>query len=332
MNYKFLDKIDSPKDLKNFNINELNILCDEIRDKIINTISQTGGHIASSLGVVELTVALHKVFNCPKDKFVWDVGHQSYAHKILTGRRDVFETIRQEKGISGFPCQSESEYDAFIAGHSSTSISAACGISKAGELLNKDNFTVVIIGDGALTGGLAYEGLNNVRRTGKEKLIVILNDNNMSISKNVGAIARYLSKIRSAQGYFNLKDKINYGIEKIPIVGQKVRQALIKSKVIMKETIYHSNVFENLGFEYLGPIDGHNIYNLINVFERAKKLNKPIFIHINTIKGKGYKEAEKNPSAYHGISKMTSDKPLLEEFKDFSAVFGDEIIKIAKKI
>ncbi|MBP0979287.1 MAG: 1-deoxy-D-xylulose-5-phosphate synthase [Oscillospiraceae bacterium] len=330
MNFNFLDKINSPQDLKKLSNQELNILCSEIREQIINTISKTGGHIASSLGVVELTVALHKIFNSPNDKIVWDVGHQAYAHKLLTGRRKNFHTIRQENGLSGFPRQSESDHDAFIAGHSSTSISAACGICKADEILyNSNNFTIVVIGDGSLTGGLSYEGLNNASQHGREKLIVILNDNNMSISKNVGAIAKYLSKIRSAKGYFKIKDKINNSILKIPVVGESVRQALIKSKSAIKETIYHSNFFENLGFEYLGPIDGHDLDSLFNILQRAKDLSKPVFIHIRTIKGKGLRVAEKDPCQYHGISKQDPNKISQESFKDFSEVFGDEILKIA---
>lgn len=329
MNYNFLNQVNLPEDLKLLNNKHLNILCKEIRDKIINTISQNGGHIASSLGVVELTVAIHKVFNCPKDKLIWDVGHQSYAHKLLTGRKNKFDTIRQDGGLLGFPRQSESEYDAFIAGHSSTSISAACGIAKANEILNNnDNYTIAVIGDGSLTGGLAYEGLNNVRRNGREKLIVILNDNKMSISENVGAIAKYLSKIRSAGYYFKFKDNLKKCIFKFPLLGPKLGQAVITSKAIVKESIYHSNVFENLGFEYLGPVDGHDLNILCSVLERAKQLNKPVFIHIKTIKGKGYKIAEKNPCKYHGVTNKSTDKKNATSFSD---IFGDEITKIAAK-
>lgn len=331
MSLNFLDKINSPSDLKKLDNTKLNILCREIREEIIKTISSTGGHIASSLGVVELTVALHKIFDSPNDKIIWDVGHQSYAHKLITGRRERFKTIRQENGLSGFPRQSESDHDAFIAGHSSTSISAACGICKASEILGNNNFTIVVIGDGSLTGGLAYEGLNNASQHGREKLIIILNDNNMSISKNVGAIAKYLSKIRSAKSYFKIKDKINNSILKIPVVGNSIRKALTTSKSALKETIYHSNFFENLGFEYLGPIDGHDLDSLFNVLQRAKDLSKPVFIHIRTKKGKGFKVAEKNPCEYHGISKQSLNKNSQENFKDFSNVFGDEILNIASK-
>ncbi len=336
MGYKFLDRINSPKDLKKLNLNLLDVLCKEIREEIITTISETGGHIASSLGVVELTVALHKIFDCPNDKIIWDVGHQSYTHKLLTGRKKQFKSIRQENGLSGFPRQTESQYDAFIAGHSSTSISAACGISKAGEILNKSYYTIAIIGDGSLTGGLAYEGLNNAVRNGKEKLIVILNDNKMSISKNVGAMSRYLSKIRNAKAYFKLKDKVKEQVSKIPFVGNQIGQAIVKSKVIVKETLYHSNVFENFGFEYMGPVNGHDLSSLLNILTRAKQLSKPVFIHVKTTKGKGYKAAEKNPCKYHGISKQCNDaddnkKDPKTQFKDFSDVFGDEITKIAAK-
>lgn len=331
MNYNFLNKINSPKDLKLLSNQELDVLAKEIRNEIISTISKTGGHIASSLGVVELTIAIHKIFDAPKDKIIWDVGHQTYAHKLLTGRRSRFKTIRQEDGLSGFPRQLESEYDAFIAGHSSTSISAACGISKAIEILGEDAYTIAVIGDGALTGGLAYEGLNNASKTGKEKLVVILNDNNMSISKNVGAMAKYLSKIRTAQGYFKLKDNINKGISKFPLIGSKIRQTIVKSKVMLKESVYHSNVFENLGFEYLGPLNGHDITSLCNVLERAKQLKKPVLIHVNTIKGKGYRIAEQNPSKYHGITKEVSAIAVKEKSKSFSDVFGEVIVDIASK-
>ena len=331
MSYNFLNKINSPTDLKLLTIQELNTLAKEIRSEIISTISKTGGHIASSLGVVELTIAIHKIFNTPKDKIIWDVGHQTYAHKLLTGRRNKFKTIRQENGLSGFPKQLESEYDAFIAGHSSTSISAACGICKATEILGENCYTIAVIGDGALTGGLAYEGLNNVSKTGKEKLIVILNDNDMSISKNVGAIAKYLAKIRTAQGYFKIKDNINKGISKLPFIGNKIKQTLVTSKIILKETVYHSNVFENLGFEYLGPLNGHDINSLCNVLERAKQLKKPVLVHVNTIKGKGYRIAEKNPSEYHGIVKCSNNVPIKENSKSFSDVFGEVITNIADK-
>ena len=339
MIYRFLNCINCPQDLKQIDDKFLRVLCKELREEIVTTISETGGHIASSLGVVELTVAIHKVFDSPKDKIVWDVGHQAYAHKLLTGRRDSFKLIRQENGLSGFPRQSESEHDAFIAGHSSTSISAACGISKAAEITGEDYFTVVVIGDGSLTGGLSYEGLNNAVRTGKEKIIIILNDNDMSISKNVGAISRYLSKIRSAKAYFKFKDKVKENVSKIPLVGERIEQVLTKSKVIVKETIYHSNVFENFGFEYLGPVDGHDLKSLMGVLMRAKELSKPVFIHAKTIKGKGYRVAEKNPCKYHGVSKKlensdNKDSKLNSKelaSKDFSEVFGDEILKIASK-
>ena len=328
---RYLNKINSPKDLKDIANSELKILCKEIREEIISTISKTGGHIASSLGVVELTVALHKVFNCPQDKIIWDVGHQSYAHKILTGRRDRFKTIRQYKGLSGFPKQTESEYDAFIGGHSSTSISAAYGICKAGKLLNQRRHVIAIIGDGSLTGGLAYEGLNNAGKDCNESLIVILNDNKMSISHNVGAIATYLSKIRNNPSYFKFKDQIKKGISKLPMVAEKIRYAVEKSKGMIKDTIYNSNVFESLGFDYLGPVDGHNIKNLIDILTRAKQLNKPVLVHINTIKGKGYRIAEKNPSVYHGISQNNLSSTNKQENTDFSYVFGDELTKLASE-
>lgn len=332
--YNILKKIKIPGDVKNLNANELILLCGEIRDKIIKTISKTGGHIASSLGVVELTVAIYKIFDFPQDKLIWDVGHQSYAHKLLTCRFDKFDTIRQKNGLTGFTRRSESIYDSFISGHSSTSISVACGFCKSGEILHNDYYTIAVIGDGSLTGGLAYEGMNNVKKNGREKLIVILNDNNMSIAKNVGAISKYLSKIRSTPGYFKFKDNLKNNLSKIPFVGTKINNTLVKSKMLVKESIYHSNMFENFGFEYLGPVDGHDLSRLISVLSRAKDLSKPVFVHVKTVKGKGYKLAEKNPSMYHGISSK-QNKPEAEQiktdFKDFSAVFGDELIKIASK-
>lgn len=332
--YNILKGIKIPGDVKKLNADELILLCGEIREKIINTISKTGGHIASSLGVVELTVAIYRIFDFPQDKLIWDVGHQSYAHKLLTCRFDKFDTIRQKNGLTGFTRRSESIYDSFISGHSSTSISVACGFCKSGEILNNDYYTIAVIGDGSLTGGLAYEGMNNVKKNGREKLIVILNDNNMSISKNVGAISKYLSKIRNTPGYFKFKDNLKDNLSKIPFVGTKINNTLVKSKVLVKESIYHSNMFENFGFEYLGPVDGHDLSSLISVLSRARDLSKPVFVHVKTVKGKGYKLAEKNPSMYHGISSK-QNKPATEQvktdFKDFSAVFGDELIKIASQ-
>ncbi len=327
-----LEKINSPKDIKDFSNEQLNQLAGEVREYLIKVISKTGGHLASNLGVVELTIALHKVFDCPDDSIVWDVGHQSYTHKLLTGRFDRFSTLRQEGGLSGFPRPSESKYDAFISGHSSTSISVACGIAKANTLDGKDdNFTVAIIGDGAFTGGMAYEALNNAGRSG-DNLIVVLNHNEMSISKNVGAFARYLSNIRLKKGYINLKQNVEKVLNKLPLVGQPIKRAILDSKSTFKNIFLHDNFFEDLGFKYFGPVNGHNIEELTNAFARAKEIKGPVFIQVETIKGKGYSHAEENPGAYHGISKfdVETGNPDVAGKNNFSSVFGSELLELAK--
>lgn len=303
MEYKFLNHIYSPKDLEPLSVEELSSLSDEIRAYLINSIAQTGGHLASNLGTVELTVALHKVFNSPNDKFVFDVGHQSYTHKILTNRREQFDTLRKMNGISGFPKQNESEHDAFISGHSSTSISVAYGIAKAFQMQGKDNHAIAIIGDGAFTGGQAYEALNNAGRS-QTNLIVILNHNDMSISKNVGAFARYLATIRARPGYLRLKSRVQKILNHIPLIGKPIINWLESSKSLLKTMIYRSTFFEELGFSYLGPTDGHDIKELLMVIKHAKELKKPVVIQIETIKGKGYPFAEENPGAYHATGRF----------------------------
>ena len=326
-----LDKIKLPSDIKNLSLEELEKLCVEIREKIISTVSQNGGHLASNLGVVELTVALHNVFSCPKDKLVFDVGHQCYAHKILTGRLDKIETIRKENGISGFPRRDESVYDTFSTGHSSTSISSAFGLLRANNILNVDSKVVAIIGDGALSGGLAYEGLNNAGAF-KKNFIVILNDNKMSISRNVGAVARYLSAMRTRKTYLKFKNFISFILEHIPLIGIHIKKFMLRSKSALKKLLYKGTLFENMGFIYYGPIDGHNIKKLINVLNVAKNIDRPVLIHVNTVKGKGYKYAEKSPNIYHGISKFNIEegsKKVLDE--TFSSVFGNKIFNMAKK-
>lgn len=296
-----LSSIKTPDDLKKLSLEQLESLSGEIRDFLISTVSKTGGHLASNLGVVELTVALHKAFNCPDDKIVFDVGHQCYTHKILTSRREQFDTLRQKNGLSGFTKPSESEYDSFISGHASTAISAAYGISKAMQLKQSDGYTIAVVGDGAFTGGEAYEALNNAGRYGS-KLIVILNHNEMSISKNVGAFARYLSNIRSGRAYLRLKSGINTVLSHTPLVGDKIKKWLENSKSTIKMILYRSTFFEEMGFSYFGPVDGHNIKSLIDVFNNAKNSSRPVVIQIETQKGKGYPFAEKNPGAYHAIS------------------------------
>lgn len=326
-----LNKINSPADLKNLSIDELNMLCCEIRQEIIRTVSNNGGHLASNLGVVELTVALHRVFDVPQDQIVWDVGHQSYTHKILTGRRSEIHTIRQKDGLSGYPNRRESIYDAFNAGHSSTSISAALGIANAKKLSGDPGHVIAVIGDGALTGGLAYEGLNNAGRFDKN-FIVILNDNKMSISRNVGSMARYLAHIRTKPSYLRAKGNIEGVLDKMPVLGQPMHHALTKSKTILKQMLYNSTLFEDMGFAYYGPYDGHDIKNLMSVFESVKNIDHPVLLHVITSKGKGYSFAERDPGVFHGISAFdvkTGKTPQSGEC--FSDLFGRYLCDFARK-
>jgi len=329
--YPILKTIRSPEDLKKLDPSLYGTLCDEIRCKLIETVSCTGGHLSSNLGTVELTVALHLAFCSPIDQIVWDVGHQSYTHKLLTGRFDQFDTIRCQNGLSGFPRKSESIHDAFLAGHSSTSISAAYGIAKAKTFTGKDGVTVAVIGDGALTGGMAYEALNNAGRC-KDPLVIILNDNSMSISKNVGAMARYLAVIRSKPGYFRFKDHLENLLSHTPIIGEPIKNWLIASKVFFKKLLYPTTFFEDFGFMYMGPVDGHDITSMRRVFERAREIKKPVFIHVLTKKGKGYEYAEKNPGAYHGVStfNIETGNPETVEGDSFSAEFGNYLTRLAK--
>lgn len=297
-----LSAIHSPADIKKLTPEELQQLAVEIRAKIVDTVAQNGGHLASNLGVVELTIAIHRVFDTPKDKIIWDVGHQSYAHKILTGRCERLHTIRTENGLSGFPKRSESPYDSFDTGHSSTSISAAYGIACAQSLQKDDSYAVAVIGDGALSGGLAYEGLNNAGRSGKN-LIVILNDNKMSISQNVGSMARYLAHIRIRPTYLQAKNRV-HRLENVPVIGKPVTQGMKNIKDWMRDDLLgqKNNLFEQLGFAYYGPYDGHNIAELQAALMAAKRKHSPVLIHVRTKKGKGYEYAEKNPKSFHGVS------------------------------
>ncbi|MDP4153566.1 MAG: 1-deoxy-D-xylulose-5-phosphate synthase [Bacillota bacterium] len=330
MQYKFLENINKPEDLKALSKDALKELCAEIRAFLKENISKTGGHLASNLGAVEMTVAIHRVFDSPRDKIVFDVGHQSYVHKLITGRREQFETLRKKGGLSGFTKPYESEHDPFGAGHSSTSISAALGIATAMKLKGEEGFTVAVIGDGALTGGLAYEGLNNAGRS-NTRLIVILNDNELSISRNVGSIAQHLSKITSRPAYFRAKDKTKTFLSKIPYLGKPIYKFIHWTKTAFKRAIY-TNIFEDLGFIYFGPIDGHNIEAMAQVMERAKQTEKPSVIHIKTVKGKGYVYAEDNPTLYHGVSEFDVDDGIHLSVgkKNFSCVFADALIEIAK--
>lgn len=325
-----LSWVNSPKDIKKLNTDELNDLCAEIRELLISTVSKTGGHLASNLGVVELTVALHKVFNSPVDQIVFDVGHQCYTHKILTGRKNEFSSLRTEGGISGFTRPVESEHDIFSSGHSSTSISAAVGLARAKQIKGEKGKVIAVIGDGALTGGLAYEALNNSGND-NSNLIVILNDNNMSISRNVGSMAKNLTTIRTSPRYVTFKSKIQRGLARIPKIGTQISRAFTYINSKIRKKIYHATFFEDLGFRYYGPIDGHDIDALIDVLKAAKAHNHSVLINVNTVKGKGYNPAEKNPTQFHGIGKfdINTGEPK-SGGKNFSSTFGETICKFAE--
>ena len=330
MEYQILNTVSSPEDVKKLNINELQTLCGEIRSCIIDTVSKNGGHLASNLGAVELTIALHRAFNSPKDAIIFDVGHQCYTHKLLTGRFERFATLRTEGGISGFMKPCESEHDPIITGHSSNSISAAYGIYKAKVLTGQNGSAVAVIGDGALTGGMAYEALNNVG-SNKCNFIVVLNDNKMSISRNVGALSRSLTKMRNKPKYHYFKFALNKFLLKIPFVGKYINSFIFKVKEVVKGFIYKNNFFSSLGFNYLGPVDGHNIEALEQLFTIAKSYNRPSIIHVITTKGKGYSYAEDSPKNYHGVSPFdivegASSNPK----KSFSDVAGETLCNLAE--
>ena len=327
-----LEKINNPEDLKKLNLKEKNILAQEIREYIIKIVSENGGHLASNLGVVELTIALHSIFNVPKDKIIWDVGHQSYVHKILTGRKEKLKTLRKFKGIAGFTKTCESEADCFNTGHSSTSISAALGMAKARDIKNEDNSVIAVIGDGALTGGMALEALNHAGSS-KTKIIVILNDNEMSISKNVGGINMLLSRLRARKNYIKSNQSGRKIIEKIPLIGKTLVKIIRRIKGSIKKLIIPKMYFEEIGFKYLGPIDGHNIDKLEEILSRAKQLDEPVLIHVLTKKGKGYKYAEENPDKFHAISPfdIKTGNTKKEKAKDYSKQFGETLVKLAEK-
>lgn len=327
-----LNKIDSPKDIKNLNYDALKELAQEIRDYMIEVISKNGGHLAPNLGVVELTLALHKVFNCPKDKIIWDVGHQSYIHKIITGRREAFKTLRQYNGLSGFPKIQESEYDAFGTGHSSTSISAALGMAIARDLKGEDNEVIAVIGDGSMTGGMAYEALNNAGDLQK-KLIIILNDNEMSIAKNVGAMSDYLYQLRTAKTYTRIKKDLK-GWLKHKNYGENIINIVRRVKGSVKYLLVPGSVFEHLGFKYYGPVDGHDLEHLVEVLEVAKATPGPVIIHVITKKGKGYEPAEKSPNKFHGTGPfdIATGKKITKPGAPvtYTEVFGKTLVDIAK--
>ncbi|MBQ2287035.1 MAG: 1-deoxy-D-xylulose-5-phosphate synthase [Clostridia bacterium] len=330
MEYKLLSKIKSPDDLKKLNELEMPLLCQEIRDCIVHTVSKNGGHLASNLGAVELTVALHRSFSSPEDAIIFDVGHQCYTHKLLTGRFDKFSTIRTENGLSGYMRPDESEHDPFITGHSSNSISAAYGIYRAKKLKGESGTAVAVIGDGAMTGGMAYEALNNAG-SGRSNFIVVLNDNKMSISRNVGALARTFTKMRNKPHYHAFKFALSHFLLAIPFVGKSLNNAFFQIKEGIKGLVYKNNVFTALGFNYLGPVDGHNIKAMEQLFKIAETYTRPSFIHVITTKGKGYAYAESSPKDYHGVSPFdVSRGAKANGRKTFSDIAGDTLCSLAR--
>ena len=328
---RFLDDLNYPKDFKSLSDKQINELGNEIREFLVDSISKTGGHLASNLGVVDLTLSLFKSFNIEKDKIIYDVGHQSYVHKILTGRKDRFDTLRKKDGLSGFPKRKESKYDAFNAGHSSTSISAALGIARARDLKGENYNVIAVIGDGALTGGMVYEALNDVGYK-KTKLIIVLNDNQMSISKNVGGLSKYLNNLRTEPGYNKLKSNITTSLSSSKF-GENLVTSLSKVKGSIKQLVVPSMIFEDMGIKYLGPIDGHDIQKMNEVFEVAKSIKGPVLIHTITQKGKGYELAEKSPKEYHGVGPFDAECGVKSNPKSkcYSHFFGQKISEIARK-
>lgn len=327
-----LEQIKGPEDLKKLTSEELSQLAEEIRAFLIEKISHTGGHLASNLGVVELTIALFRTFDLPEDKIIWDVGHQSYTHKILSGRRMEFDELRQYGGLSGFPKRKESPYDSFDTGHSSTSISAGLGIAQGRDILGEDYKVVSVIGDGALTGGMAYEALNNAARM-KKNFIIILNDNKMSISENVGGMSRYLGGLRTGAVYNDLKKNVADTLERIPVVGGRMIDKIKRTKNSIKQLFIPGMLFENMGITYLGPVDGHNIPALCKVLKEAQKLDHAVLVHVLTKKGKGYEPAEKNPAHFHGVSPfdIKTGKPLAEKkYPTYTDVFSKKLCQLGE--
>ncbi len=328
--YRYVDKIEKPADIKKLNTEQLSVLCEEIRHHLINSISHNGGHLASNLGVVELTVALHRVLSCPEDKIVWDVGHQSYVHKILTGRGKELESIRQLNGISGFCSPKESEYDSSYTGHASTSLSTAAGLAEMRKL-NGENYNIAaVIGDGSFTGGLAFEAINNIGNL-KSKMLIILNDNEMSISENVGSFSAFLSKARTNKKYTSSKRKI---VEKLSQKkgGKRTLEFLRKVKRLVKSAVEPSMLFEQFGITYLGPVNGHNISDMEDLFRRALLLDEPVLVHVITKKGKGYEPAEKMPQKFHGVGPFEKDTgEIASKIGSYSEVFGNKLCNLAEK-
>ena len=327
-----LDKIQQENDIKKLTPGEIELLRQEIRDFLITKLSEVGGHLASNLGTVELTMALHLVFDLPQDKIIWDVGHQSYTHKILTGRKDCFDHLRQYGGISGFPKRSESACDCFDTGHSSTSISAGLGYAWARELTGEDYNVVSVIGDGALTGGMAYEAMNNAAAL-KKNFIIVLNDNNMSISENVGGMSSHLSHLRTSSNYTGLKEEVQNSLEKIPVYGERIVSGIRKTKSSIKQMMIPGMIFENMGIMYLGPVDGHNINAMMKVFSEAKQVQGPVLVHVLTKKGYGYRPAERHPSRFHGTAPFAIETglPLNHGKATYTDVFSTVMRKMGDR-
>lgn len=327
-----LDTIQSPKDIKDFSQEHLNQLAKEIRQRIIEVTSKNGGHLASNLGVVELTIALHKVFNEPEDAIIFDVSHQSYAHKLLSGRNKDFDTLRKQNGLSGFMRASESPYDWFDAGHASTSISSAIGLLAGRDLCGKSGKVIAVIGDGALTGGMAFEALSHAGQLSKN-LIIVLNDNQMSISKNTGSFSTYLSRLSTTVSYQKFRFHFDRIIDKIPLLNKPLSKLIFRLKRGIKAIFFSNNFFVELGFEYVGPLNGHNIAGLEKVFKRAKKISRPVVIHVLTKKGKGYIPAEMNPTKFHGVGPFSVEDGIVQGHNGvtFTEVFGKKIVELGEK-
>ena len=331
MKYPLLEQVASPDDVKKIPENQLEELCAEIRAFLIESVSHTGGHLSSNLGTIELTVALHRVLHTPQDKILFDVGHQCYTHKILTGRWKQFGTLRTIDGISGFPSPKESEHDAFIAGHGNTAISTAIGMARAKKLKGEPGKVVAIVGDGAFTGGMVYEGMNNIDTL--NNLVVILNDNKMSISKNVGNMARYLTALRTNPRYFKAKEDVEGFLDSVPLVGQPIKRGVQGTKQLLRRYIYNSTMFEEMGFQYVGPLDGHDVLGLASTFSNLQKQTAPLFIHVVTVKGKGFKPAEENPGEFHGVSAFDPEHvldPGIAPSASFSTEFGQQLVELGK--
>lgn len=330
---RILDTIESPKDIKKLSSEELKELSAELREFLVDSVSKTGGHLASNLGVVELTLALHKVFNTPDDKILWDVGHQTYIHKIITGRKNAFESLRKKGGLSGFPKRNESEYDTYDSGHSSTSISAAFGMATARDIKKETHEIISVIGDGSFTGGPAFEAINSIGQSGT-KVIIILNDNGMSISQNIGGLSEHLGRLRTSYKYRNAKEKLKTTLNKVPVIGHGLTKAIVDTKERIKYAIINDGVlFEELGLTYLGPVNGHDIDDLIAALSQAKKVNRPVVVHVITQKGKGYTPAEKFPDRFHGIGPFDKEtgKPKSSSKATYSDLFGDAIYELSRK-